>query len=96
MNNHERQKYIEEIFKHCSTDSILIISSIGHLERLYCPFYVRVIVDVSALKKGDIKAVNAVKMSIELIDVYIIESKAYKCYNFIVLGKVNIDQEPGV
>ena len=91
MEYHERHRYIEEIFKYCTTDSILIINRISHLERLYCPFYVEVIVDISALKKGDIKAVNAVRMSIELMDVYIIESKAYKCYNFIILGKVNID-----
>ena len=45
LTDEEKKKYIQEIFKHCGTDSILIINHIGHLERLYCPFYVRVIVD---------------------------------------------------
>jgi len=86
MTNEEKKKYIKEIFKHCSIDSILIINRIGCLERLYCPFYVRVIVDVHPLEKGSVKAVKAVKMSIELIDVYIIESKAYYFFNFRILG----------
>ncbi len=86
MTNEQKKKYIKEIFKHCSIDSILIINHMGRLERLYCPFYVRVIVDVHPLKKGSVKSVKAVKMSIELIDVYIIESKAYYFFNFRILG----------
>jgi len=27
-----------------------------------------------------------------MVDVYIIESKAYRHYNFIIIGKVNINQ----
>ena len=88
MTLEEKKKYINDIFKHCKTDSILIINHIGHLERLYCPFYVRVIVDVHILKKGSVKAVKAVKMSLELIDVYIIESKAYYHYNFRLLDRI--------
>lgn len=87
MTHEEKKKYIKDIFKHCGTDSILIINHIGHLERLYCPFYVRVIVDVHILKKGSVKAVKAVKMSLELIDVYIIESKAYYHFNFRLLDR---------
>ena len=92
MDRNERIRYINEVFEHVGQDSILIISHIGQLERLYCPFFVQVIVDVHLLKKGAVKAVNGVKMGIDLVDVYIIESKAYKHYNFIIIGKVNIDQ----
>ena len=92
MDRNDRIRYIQEIFEHVSHNSILIINNIGHLERLYCPFYVRVVLDVHSLEKGAVKAVNAVKMSIELIDVYIIESKAYMHYNFIIIGKVNINR----
>ena len=93
MTDEEKKKYIKDIFEHVGHDSVLIISHIGHLERLYCPFYVRVIIDVHLLKKGSVKAVKAVKMSIDLIDVYVIESKAYNHFNFIIIGKVNINQE---
>jgi len=89
MTHEEKKKYIKDIFKHCKTDSILIINHIGHLERLDCPFYVRVIVDVHILKKGSVKAVKAVKMSLELIDVYIIESKAYYHFNFRLLDRTD-------
>ncbi len=86
MTNEEKKKYIIEIFKHCSIDSTLIINHMGRLERLCCPFYVRVIVSVHPLKKGSVKTVKAVKMSIELVDVYVIESKAYYFFNFRLLG----------
>lgn len=89
MTPEEKKKYISDIFKHCKSDSILIINRIGQLERLYCPFYVLVVVDVHILKKGSVKAVKAVKMSLELIDVYIIESKAYYHYNFLLLDRTD-------
>ena len=89
MTHEEKRKYIKEIFKYCSIDSILIINRMGHLERLYCPFYVLVVVDVHILKKGSVKTVKAVKMSLELIDVYIIESKAYYHFNFRLLDRTD-------
>ena len=82
MNEQERKRYIQEIFKYCTTDSILIINAQGHLERLWCPFKVLVIVDVYHLKKGQEKAVIAIKVADNLIDVYIIEGKAFYHYNF--------------
>ena len=94
MTDQERKKYILEMFEDVAQDSVLIISRIGHLERLYCPFYVRVIADVHVLKKGAVRAVKAVKMSLQLIDVYIIDSGAYNHFNFIILGQVIDDKTP--
>ena len=82
MNEKQRETYIKEIFKYVKIDSILIISAQGHLERLWCPFKVLVIVDVHPLKKGQEKAVIAVKVADNLVDVYIIEKKAFYHYNF--------------
>ena len=79
-------EYIKEIFKYCKTDSVLIISAQGHLERLWCPFKVLVIVDVYPLKKGQEKAVIPVKMANELIDVYIINGKGFYHFNFKILS----------
>jgi hypothetical protein len=45
MNDKERKRYILEIFKYCTTDSILVIDHKGHLIRLRCPFLVLVIID---------------------------------------------------
>jgi hypothetical protein len=84
MTGNDRKKYIEEIFKLCKTDSILIINNLGRLERLPCPFVVIAVKDVPPLAEGDVVMVTAVRMSLELIDVYIVRTKAYYHYNFIL------------
>ena len=79
-------EYIRDIFRYCRIDSVLIISAEGHLERLWCPFKVLVIVDVHPLKKGQEKAVIAVKVAENLVDVYIIGEKAFYYYNFKIIS----------
>jgi hypothetical protein len=87
MSDEEKKKCIEEVFRYCKIDSILVINNHGHLERLDCPFEVVVISDVGEPYKGLICLVNAVKLDITLIDVYIIKNKAYYFFNFRVLGR---------
>jgi hypothetical protein len=87
MSSDEMKKYIEEIFKFCKIDSILVIDKTGQLQRLDCPFEVLVIQDVGELHKGLICLVNAVKLDITLVDVYIIRNKAYYFFNFRVLER---------
>jgi hypothetical protein len=79
-------EYIKDIFRYCRTDSILIINAQGHLGRLWCPFRVLVIVDVYPLQKGQQKVVIAVKVAENLVDVYVIEGKAFYHYNFKILS----------
>ena len=90
MNEKQRKTYIKELFKYVKTDSILIINAVGHLERLWCPFKVLVIVDVHPLKKGQEKSVIAVKVADNLIDVYVIEEKAFYYYNFRIINPMTI------
>jgi hypothetical protein len=87
MSDNDKKKYIEEIFKYCKTDSILVMNKHGHLQRLQCPFEVVVISDVGELYKGLICLVSAVKIDLSLIDVYIIRNKAYYFFNFRVLER---------
>jgi hypothetical protein len=87
MRDEEKKKYIEEIFKYCKIDSILVINKNNQLTRLDCPFEVLVIQDVGELYKGLICLVNAVKLDLNLIDVYIVKSKAYYFFNFRVLER---------
>ena len=87
MSDEEKKKYIEEVFKYCKTDSILVINKHGHLQRLDCPFEVVVISNVGELYKGLICLVSAVKIDLSLIDVYIIRNKAYYFFNFRVLER---------
>jgi hypothetical protein len=86
MSDEEKKEYIEDIFRYCKIDSILVINKHGHLQRLDCPFEVVVISDVGELYKGLICLVNAVKLDLSLIDVYIIKNKAYYFFNFRVIG----------
>ena len=87
MTDNEKRKYIEEIFKYCKTDSILVMSKMGQLQRLQCPFEVIVIQDVGELFKGLICLVSAVKIDLSLIYVYVIKNKAYYFFNFRVLER---------
>lgn len=93
MSDEEKKRYIEDIFRYCKIDSILVINKTGQLERLYCPFEVVVITSVGELTKGLICLVNAVKLDLTLIDVYIINNKAYYFFNFRVLGRNRV--KPG-
>jgi hypothetical protein len=72
MSDAEKRKYIEEIFKYCKIDSMLVIYKTGNLLRLDCPFEVLVITDVGELYKGLVCLVDALKIEISLVDVYII------------------------
>ena len=87
MSDEEKLKYIEDIFKYCKIDSILVLNETGSLERLECPFEAVVIQNVGELKKGLKCLVTAVKMDLQLIDVYIVGTKAYYFFNFRVLGR---------
>ena len=87
MSDEEKKKYIEEVFKYCKIDSILVINKHGLLQCLNCPFEILVISEEGGLKKGLICLVNAVKLDLSLIDVYIIRNKAYYFFNFRVLWR---------
>ncbi len=85
MSEEDRRKYLTDMFKYVKADSILIIDHEGKLQRLQCPFNAQVLEDVYPLLQGQIKAVIAVKVAQDLIDVYIIEDKAFYHYNFRIV-----------
>lgn len=76
MSEHAR-KYIIELFKIVSTDSILVIDSEGKIKRLHCPFKVVCKLDLPPLKRSSQYDVQAVKMTLKLEEVFIIEGNAY-------------------
>jgi len=82
MNDDEKKKYIEETFRICRTDNLLVVTKKGEIKRIYCPFWALVIRDVPGLQKGDVELVSAIKMNLELIDIYIVKDKAYYYFNF--------------
>lgn len=84
MNDKEKREYIRKLFEVVSSDSILILDKDNRLIRVNCPFTVLVAFKVPGLNIGDVEAVTAVRMSIDLIDVYIINRQPYYHYNFIL------------
>lgn len=83
----DNRRYIVELFKIVSTDSILVIDKHGKLHRIYCPFRVIVAIPVGEYKPGMIVFVEAVKMTGDLKDVFIIGGKAY----YLVYFRIIID-----
>jgi hypothetical protein len=86
MDEKEARKYIAELFRIVDTDSILVIMHTGRIKRLYCPFWVICKVDVPPLHKGNEYAVDAVKMTLKLQDVFIINERAYYVWYFSIRG----------
>ncbi len=80
----EARKYIIELFKIVGTNSVLVVMPAGNVKRFYCPFLVICKVNVSPLQKGQEYAVEAVKMTLKLEDVFIIEGLAYFVWYFTI------------
>jgi hypothetical protein len=77
------RELILELFKIVSTTSILVVDREGNLKRLHCPFKVVAIVDSPPqIVVGEIYYVDAVKMTLELEEIYIIQNKAYYIWYF--------------
>ena len=85
MKDHNRE-YILELFKIVSTTSILVIDCNGILKRLYCPFKVVAVVEMPPqIIAGVSYLVDAVKMTLELKEVYIIEGIGYYIWYFKIV-----------
>lgn len=82
----DNNKYIEEISKFCSPYSILVLDYEGKLKRIHCPFEVTVIIAVGNLEAGDICFVEAVRLTLDLKDVFIIAGRAYFLYYFRIIS----------
>ena len=77
------REYIIELFKIVSATSILVVDHKGNLKRLHCPFRVVAIVELPPqITVGAFYMVEAVKMTLDLKEVFIIESKGYYYWYF--------------
>jgi len=77
-------EFLRELVRWVSSDSILVIDSTNKLRRIYCPFEVIAIVNFPDIAQGQKVHVDAVKLTIEIKEVYIIKGKAY----FIVFFRI--------
>ena len=82
----QNREYILELFKIVSTTSILVIDPEGKLKRLKCPFKVVAVVGLPPqITVGASYYVEAVKITLELKEVYIIRNKGYFIYFFKII-----------
>lgn len=82
----DNREYILELFKIVSTTSILVVDRNGNLKRLHCPFRVVAIVELPPqITVGASYRVDAVKMTLELKEVYIIQNKGYFIWYFKIV-----------
>ena len=81
-----KEEYLKELLKWISSDSILVIDRLGLLRRIYCPFKTICLVTFPDIKQGDKVSVDAVKLSVEVKEVFIIKGTAY----YIIFFKIII------
>ncbi len=79
------KKEMAELLKYSSPREIYVITYNNLLKRLFCPFRVKVLQDIGALKRGQIVLVNEVKVTLELKTVFMINGQAYYYYHFDIL-----------
>jgi hypothetical protein len=80
-----KEEYLKELLKWISTDDLLVIDKSGRLRRIYCPFRVVCLVDFPDIKQGEKASVDAIKLTIEVKEVYIIKGTAYYIIYFKII-----------
>ncbi len=79
------KKELAELLKYSSPLEIYVITWNNILKRMFCPFRVKVLQDIGALKKGQTVLVQEIKVTLELKTVYIINNEAYYYHHFDIL-----------
>ena len=80
-----KEKFLQELLKWVNYDSVLVIDKKGLLRRIYCPFKAICLVDFPAITKGEKVSVDAVKLTVEVKEVYIIKGIAYYILFFKII-----------
>ncbi len=78
------KKELAELLKYSSPREIYVITHYNLLIRVFCPFRVKVLQEIGALKKGQIVLVQEIKVTYELKTVYIINNAAYFYFHFSI------------
>jgi hypothetical protein len=81
----DREKYLQELLKWVSSDSLLVIDQRGQLRRIYCPFKAISLVNYTSISKGEWVYVDAIKLTVEIREVFIIKGVAYYIIDFLII-----------
>jgi len=79
------ENYLRELLNWVSSDSLLVIDKKGLLRRIYCPFWAICLVDFPEIKKGEEVSVDAIKLTIEVKEVFIIKGTVYYIIYFKII-----------
>ena len=80
-----KEEYLKELLKWVSLDSLLVIDKYGVLRRLYCPFNAVCLVTFPDIAEGEKVSIDAIKLTIEVKEVFIIKGTAYYIIYFSIL-----------
>ena len=80
-----KEEYIQELLKWVSSDNLLVIDEKGLLRRIYCPFKAICLVTFPEIKQWEKVSVDAVKLTVEVKEVFIIKGIAYYIIYFKIL-----------
>ncbi|HPQ35883.1 MAG TPA: hypothetical protein PK563_15420 [Tenuifilaceae bacterium] len=80
------EEFLYELSKYVDPHSILVIDKEGKLRRIFCPFFVAARIRIYTFHEGEVLIVDAVKVTLTLEDVYIINGKAYLIGYFRIIG----------
>lgn len=76
---------IADLMKFSSPFEIYIVNKNNRIVCLKCPFKVEVKYNIGQLKEQEIVFVDKVKITYQLISVFIVRNQAYYFYHFIIL-----------
>jgi hypothetical protein len=81
------EKELAELLKYSSPKELWVIDASNKLIVLYCPFKVKVNKGIGGLIINQIVYVEEIKITPDVITVYIIKKIAYYYYHFEIIGQ---------
>ena len=82
-----KEEYLRELLKWVSADSLLVIDKKGALRRIYTPFQAICLVSFPNIRQGEKVAIDAIKLTIEVKEVFIIKGIPY----YIIFFKIILE-----
>jgi len=79
------EEQLAELLKYSSPKELYIVAWNDLLKVLFCPFKVRALCTIGSLQEGMLVWVEEVKITRELVTVYVIKDKAYYYYHFEII-----------
>ena len=79
------KKELAYILRYSSSYELLVVCANNRLKVLKCPFNAAVKHDIGQLLEGELILVEEVKVTVNVVTVFIVESKPYYYYHFDIV-----------